>query len=911
MIKKIIKFIYRKLPISLSKKERLKHAVYKRLGHRINNLSGVSYDRYVEKIDSLSVEDRKDLLAHIQSFKCTPTISILMPTYNTNPVYLKKAIESILNQIYTKWELCIADDASTNKETLDIIKYFEKLDNRIRVCYRNTNGHISDSSNTALDLCTGEFTLLMDHDDLLPLHSVYMVVNEINQNAGEVDLIYSDEDKIDENDYRYDPYFKTDWNPTLLLSQNFVAHLGVYRTSVLKAIGGFRVGFEGSQDYDMLLRFVKKTTSSRIKHIPMILYHWRNFEGNKTFSSLNHDVSDNAAKKALIEYLDSSNIGPYELLPIKTFPGVWRVKRALPLNLPKVSIIIPTRDKLDLLEKCVAGLLNNTSYENIEIIIVDNGSVEDKTLLYFENIKKENNVKVIRVDEPFNFSRLNNIGVREATGELLCFLNNDIEVISNDWLSEMVSQILPEEVGVVGAKLLYENGNIQHSGVILGIYGVACHSNRHQPGNSTKFFGHSQLLRNVSAVTGACLLAKKDIFLKVGGFDEEKFQVGFNDVDLCLKIRALDKYIIYDPYAVLYHKESASRGDDDNLEKRLRHEREARGMIEKYGSLLKNDPFYNLNLSLDDEDYNIAEYSRRVVPWRDWIEFVCPFHRGDVILAIQICFLATKLGKKIRLHVSQDICEWTKDFNCNFRVESIPFGIPQNTDNMNTIRNMLNYVASRDNFSRKLAVSHKLFDFKTIGLDIVDHLLYECEIPLNSKLDNIDCIIEDTSKYSFDSQTIFIHPNGGWNLKSVPAHIMKNIIQLLHKYNFKIVQIGGKNDLLFDGVDSHILENYSPKQWQNILRSGAGLICVDSWMSHFAAILDINHMVLYGSTHPRHVNSRHHFAKQAAKFAIINPSVDCSPCNRLVCLRYNEPYCKGFENNEQNIEKFIASLVKI
>ncbi len=872
------------------------------------------YENYIAKFDTIRDADINDIRKHIDDLNYKPLISVLMPVYNTNLLYLKQAIDSVLNQIYPYWELCIADDYSTLKSTISVLKEYAKNDKRIKINFRSENGHISVASNSALQLCNGEYTVLMDHDDIIPLHSLYMVVAKINELDNQVDLIYTDEDKINEDGRRYDPYFKSNWNYTLICAQNFFAHMGVYRTSILKDVGGFRVGYEGSQDYDLLLRYLPHTSESRIAHIPSVLYHWRNFKGNDTFSANNHDVSDDSAYRALTDYFQNSYLkNSYTLESMSLFPGTWRLKLENSEK-PKVSLIIPTRDRLEILSVCVDGLLNKTNYSNIEIIIVDNGSSEPKTLKYLDEISANEKIKIVRDSGDFNFSRLNNKAVTIATGTVIGFINNDIEVINGDWLGEMLGYLLQPKIGIVGAKLLYANDTIQHAGVALGIYGVACHPHRHFSRSSVGYFGLPQLPHEVSAVTAACLLMHKNIFEEINGFDEEHFAIGFNDVDLCLKVRNKGYKIVYNPFAELYHKESVSRGSDNTKEKIENHRQECKNMISKYGSELKHDPYYNINLSVDDEDYRITMQPRLFVPWRPWVEFVCPFHRGDTLIAIQVCFAAVKHGVNVRLHVSEEMSSWVSDFEPTFPVEKIPVKMPTKVeDNLIVMNQSVDFVCSRDDFSRKLALSHKFRDFRAIGLNIVEHFLNELDLPIDTPLINYTPAATSNAllghyEYLWEKSVILLHPFAGWELKSIPKHILSSVMNIAHDYGFIVIQIGGENDPKLEICDDWILENYTPSDWQFIFKHAAGVICADSWSSHFAAILNVPHTVLYGATHVKHVSSRAHFETKNSIAFLVEPSVSCSPCDRLTCQEFNLPYCSGFNGSLEHIKEFVQSL---
>lgn len=573
------------------------------------------YGAWVELYDTLTEQDIARLRVLGEKLSTKPLISIVMPVYNPRPKYLRKALDSVLGQTYAHWELCIADDASTNPEVRQILVEYAEKDSRVKVVFREVNGHISAASNSALERVTGEFIALMDHDDALPPHALYLVAEEINSHP-DADLIYTDEDKVDEQDRRHDPHFKTDWNRELFYSQNFVAHMGVYRTSIVRKIEGFRVGFEGSQDYDFVLRFLLHTNADRIRHIPHVLYHWRIFPGVTSFSTDNPDASVETARRALTEYFQK--VEPTAgVVPIRQFPGWWRIKRQPPAVLPRVSLIVPTRDRLEVLEVAINGLLRETDYPNLEVIIVDNDSVDPSTLAFFDSVKKDPRVQVLRVSGAFNFSALNNRAAEVATGTVLGFINNDIEVIHADWLMELVTQVCQPNVGAAGAKLYYANDTIQHAGVVMGLYGVAAHGHRHFPRNTIGYFGRPMLVQNTSAVTAACMVVPKAVFDEVGGYDEVNLTVGYNDVDLCLKIRTAGYDIVFTPFAELYHLESVSRGENLTVAQIERDAREREYMLSRWRDEIVYDPFYSPNLTNTAEDYSLAFPPRMPKSWKN------------------------------------------------------------------------------------------------------------------------------------------------------------------------------------------------------------------------------------------------------------------------------------------------------
>lgn len=529
-------------------------------------------------------------------FEFKPKISIIMPVYNTDREYLIKAIESVINQTYTNWELCIADDASTEIHVKEILKYYKEKDERIKIIYRTENGHISKASNGALSIAEGDYIALLDHDDELSESALFFVVKEINEHPY-AKLIYSDEDKLDFDGSRVLPYFKSDWNPDLFLSQNMINHLGVYKRSVIYEIGGFREGYEGSQDYDMALRFIEKIKYGEIRHIPRILYHWRMTEGSTAVNVENKLYALIAARKAIQEHLDRMNIKS-EVVEDPLMPMWNRVIYDIDRN-PLVSIIIPTFNGYGILKKCIDGIIKKTSYKNYEVIVVNNNSDDKKTIEYLESINTLNNIKVIDYNKPFNYSAINNFAVKSAKGDVLVLLNNDTEVINNDWLRELVSHALRPEIGAVGAKLLYPDNTIQHAGVVIDKFGGPMHVFLGIHRNDAGYFGRANLLQNYSAVTGACMAVRRKLYEDAGGMDENLL-ISYNDIDFCIKMIKLGYYNVYTPYAILYHYESKTRGYDDTEEKKSRLKKELDYLINKWGRMFKIDFAYNINLSYGD-----------------------------------------------------------------------------------------------------------------------------------------------------------------------------------------------------------------------------------------------------------------------------------------------------------------------
>ena len=569
------------------------------------------YEQWVTSYDTLVEADRALIRQRVEDLEWKPSISVVMATHETPEIWLRRAIESVRAQLYPHWELCIADDASTAPHVRAVLAEYAALEPRIKVVHRETRGHIAAASNDALALATGSFVTFLDHDDELAEHALYRVASEIQEDR-DVAIVYSDEDKIDESGSRYDPYFKPDWNPDLLLAQNYVAHLCLYRTDLVRELGGLRSGYDGAQDWDLVLRAGWAVEPARIRHIPNVLYHWRAVPGSSARAADEKHYVRAAQRKTLEAHLERTGTAA------RVEPAAqihWRVRYALPEPRPRVTLIVPTRDGYRFLSRCVDSVLEKTGYGNVELLVVDNQSTDPRTRRYLEELSARPEATVIRYDAPFNYAAINNFAAERASGEVLALVNDDVEAISPGWLEEMVSHAIRPEIGAVGAMLYYPNGTIQHAGIILGIGGVAGHAHTYQPRGHPGQACRGMLVQDVSAVTGACMVLRRSVFEEVGGFDEAHLEIAFNDVDLCLRIRARGYRIVWTPFAELYHHESASRGYEETPTQQARFEREERYMKELWGPVLRNDPAYNPNLALDRESFLLAFPPRASKPW--------------------------------------------------------------------------------------------------------------------------------------------------------------------------------------------------------------------------------------------------------------------------------------------------------
>ena len=545
------------------------------------------YQKWLEahRVKSGEIESLRE---EARGFAYQPCISIITPVFNTPVQWLTQCVESVLAQAYEKWELILVDDDSTDPGTLSLLPELAARDSRIVLAKDPRRGGISAASNRGLALATGEWVAFLDHDDLLEPDALFRNVKWLQEHPA-ADLIYSDEDKLTEQGFD-SPIFKPDWSPDYFLSCNYICHFTLVRLELVLEAGGFRSEFDGAQDYDLFLRVIERT--NRIHHIPRILYHWRRSDSSTADNIRRKPGSLETGRLALEGHLERQQMAGHISVDWRTH-AYW-IKRAL-IESKKISIIIPVRDRIDLLARCLDSVANKTSYAPYEIVVVDNDSQSEEARAYFSRLKH----RVLHYHGPFNYSAINNFAVEQTDSPWLLFLNDDIEVIEDDWLTIMAEHVQRPEVGAVGPRLLYPDDTVQHAGVVMGVGGIAEHAFRGLPAEAPGVCRQLQVTRNYSAVTGACLLTRREVFQEVGGFDEEQLPVTFSDVDLCLKMRRAGYLIVYTPFAKLYHHESGTR--------RQSVEPAETGVMQgRWAEILARDPYYNPNLSRERADFALG-----------------------------------------------------------------------------------------------------------------------------------------------------------------------------------------------------------------------------------------------------------------------------------------------------------------
>ena len=555
---------------------------------------GPWYEQYIPTREELEKQRKK-------KWNYGPKISIIVPAYKTPEAFLRQLMDSLLAQTYANWELCIANASPEDASMEYVLKEYAKKDSRILWKKLEENKGIAENTNEAFAMATGEFAGLLDHDDLLAPNALYEVAKAL-ETEPDIDVLYTDEDKVrgDEVLEHFQPHLKPDFNIDLLRSNNYICHFFVVRKSLLEKTGGFRREYDGAQDYDFI--FLCTQAAGKIHHIPEILYHWRTHQSSTADNPESKLYAFEAGKRAIEENLRQNGlIG--EVSHTKDY-GFYRVKYPVQGE-PLVSIIIPNKDAKEDLEKCIQSILEKSSYTNYEILIVENNSTGEEIFSYYKELSENSRIRLLRWKREFNYSAINNYGAKKAKGDYLLFLNNDTEVISPDWIEEMLGFCQRPDTGIVGARLYFGNNTVQHAGTVIGIGGIAGHMFTDMPRERSGYMHKAAIIQDLSAVTAACMMVKRQVFDEVQGF-EEQLSVAFNDVDFCLRVREKQYLVVYDPYVELYHYESKSRGAEDSKEKVRRFQSEIEFMRCRWETLLKKgDPYYNKNLSLVKWNYSL------------------------------------------------------------------------------------------------------------------------------------------------------------------------------------------------------------------------------------------------------------------------------------------------------------------
>jgi len=568
-----------------------------RMGERFEETE-VDYNIWFRE-KRLNQEDLK--LQTEQKWERKVVISVVVPIFRTPEPFLRQMIESVINQTYPFWELCIADGSGNTEKTRTVVEEYVKKDNRILYQVLQENLGIADNTNTAMNMASGDYIALFDHDDLLEPDALFEIAEAAVKSQGNADVLYTDEDKVaaDLSEY-FQPHFKPDFSPDLLRSNNYICHLFVVKRLLAVSVGGQRKEFDGAQDYDFILRCCEQAKS--IVHIPKILYHWRVHKASTADNPASKRYAFEAGKRAIEAHLKRMKVTG--TVSATKDLGFYRVKYKVQGN-PFISIVIPNKDNMGILKRCIDSIQSKSTYRNYEVIIVENNSKEPDTFAYYKSIDGKDGISVIYWEEEFNYSRINNYGIMHAKGDYIVCLNNDISVITPDWMEELLGNCQRKEVGITGARLYFPDNTIQHAGIVVGMGGSAGSMFVGMSRNRTGYMHKAAIQQNLSAMTAACFMVKRQAFEQAGGFDE-KLAVAFNDVDFCLRVRRAGYLVVYNPDAQMYHDESKTRGYEDTPEKQARFQKEKDYLRSRWPEIMEQgDPYYNRNLSLEKCDYTI------------------------------------------------------------------------------------------------------------------------------------------------------------------------------------------------------------------------------------------------------------------------------------------------------------------
>ena len=605
-LNRLLHYIRKLTPYNIQKGVRyLRHFGWKEFWIRFSERmepEEVPYGPWYENYVPTPEEERSQRLYR---WKMRDMISILVPVYHTPEAFLREMIESVLAQTCGRWELCLVNADPLDAATAAILREYEEADERIRVRTMERNAGIAQNTNAALAMARGSWIGLLDHDDLLSPSAVFQVMRYLEAHP-QADMIYTDEDKITaDGKEHFQPHLKPDYSPDLLRSNNYICHFLSVRTQTAREAGGFREAFDGAQDYDVIFRCAER--ARQVGHVPEILYHWRTHASSTADNPMSKAYAYENGRKAIEEHLQRIRVRG--IVRQKEDPGFYRVLYPVQGE-PLVSVIIPNKDEKETLERCLTSVLDKSTWKNLEILVVENNSTDPAIFEYYREVDGKRGVRVLNWERPFNYSAINNFAAASARGEYLLFLNNDTQVISPGWIEEMLGTCQRRDVGAVGARLYYQDDTIQHAGIVLGIGGVAGSMFTGMKRERSGYLHKAALMQDLSAVTAACMMMDRQVFAGVGGF-EEKLSVAFNDVDLCLRVNQAGYYVVYDPYAELYHFESKTRGTEDSKEKVRRFQNEIEFLRTRWEGLLKEgDPFYNKNLSLSKWNYSLRPGER-------------------------------------------------------------------------------------------------------------------------------------------------------------------------------------------------------------------------------------------------------------------------------------------------------------
>ena len=844
------------------------NSIKKRLIKKYPVIENVVNSPIFSRTNSFNLSDyqKEQIKKRIKEFSYTPKFKIVLFIDNAKVEAVSKTIDSIVFQLYENWNLTVLSDNSSDSYLSNCFEIYTKIDPRISFIHGNPNAY-QENLNSSYKDKSDEFVMFLNQNQVLSLDNLYSFAYALNNNP-ELKLLYSDEAYTDVKGNCLSAYFKGDWNSALFLRQNFISNSFCISSEKLRDVSDLNIDFCFNQTHEFFFNLVKNIDENSVCHIDRVLFKY--IQTNAQTNSKTNYSSDSSL---------SMKVEKGSLSDLKTNP--------------KISIVISAQSSKQLIH-CVDGILNNTDYSNY-CLIVDGIYADCNFLSLYKSLLDSKVISIISMQEKSNLSAFFNSAEKIADGEFFLFLNSAFSVSDKEWLSSFIKkfEFYSEHgnIGIIGSKILNRDGTVYHAGYVTGINKVAGSAFRNVL--SSDYYSYLNTDRYVSAVSGDCLFVKKSVFNEINGFDE-KLNYKFFDVDLCLKAREHRYKVLYTPDVCLSY-DLIDKDIKDSIDDCRLYNSDSFYMISKYGDSLRYDPFYNSNLTLDNELYSLAEYPRKNKSgFEDRIDILCPFHRGDVIVGLAVALTyALYKKKKVVFHVSKSIYNWICPYLFKeLDIRIVDIGLPSTKDIASYFSKAAQEVIDSPDFSGYLAVSHPKMSFDDSGTGIVQNLLLETGLPQDTKLVRNSFFTQKSKK----SKIVLLHPYGSWQLKSFNSKQIKQLVEICHEFGLSVVQIGGRNDKKAEYCDDYYLSNENIACWKELFSKCTCLIGVDSWSSHFAAFCDVPHITFFGSTSARYCSTSAFYKDSKSRYYIIDSSCELSPCNKLYCVKNKKGDCAGYKN---------------
>lgn len=842
------------------------NSIKKRLIKKYPVIENVVNSPIFGHINSFNLSDyqKEQIKDRIKDFSYTPIFNIVLFIDNAKVESVSKTIDSIIFQLYANWNLTVLSDSTSDSYLANCLEIYTKIDPRISFRLGETNDYLKNLNFSYKDK-SDEFVMFLNQNQILSQDNLYSFAYSLNNNL-ELKLLYSDEAYTDVKGNYLSAYFKGDWNSVLFQRQNFISNSFCIRSELLSGVSDLNTDCCFNQTHEFLFNLLKNSDDDSICHIDRVLFNYIQNNSQKNSQSNASSASSLISDKCSLPDLKSN---------------------------PKITIIISAQSSKQLIH-CVDFILNNTDYSNYSLI-VDGIYADCNFLSLYKSLLDSKVISIISMQEKSNLSAFLNSAEKIADGEFLLFLNSAFSSSDKEWLNTFIKkfEFYSEQVniGIIGTKNLNRDGSVYHAGYVTGINRVAGSAFRNVL--ASDYYSYLNTDRYVSAVSADCLFVKKSVFKELNGFDE-KLNYKYFDVDLCLKAIEHRYKVLYTPDVCLSY-DLIDKDINDSIDDFRSYNSDSFYMISKYGDSLRYDPFYNSNLTLDNELYSLSEYPRKNKSgFEDRIDILCPFHRGDVIVGLAVAqTYSLYKKKKVVFHVSKSIYNWICPYLFKeLDIRIVDIGLPSTKDIASYFSKAAQEVISGPDFSGYLAVSHPKMSFDDSGTGIVQNLLLETGLPQDTKLVRNSFFTQKTQK----SKIVLLHPYGSWQLKSFNSDQIKQLVDICHEFGLSVVQIGGRNDKKAEYCDDYYLSNENIACWKDLFSKCTCLIGVDSWSAHFAAFCDVPHITFFGSTSARYCSTSDFYKDSKSRYYIVDSSCELSPCNKLYCVKNKKGDCSGYQN---------------